>query len=216
MRHEARNWPILTDYCNAFNTVKQTVVFAESVTCVPALTPFIVKCYNTRERLDPLFFQMNSGKISKIDCSSGVQQGDAMGPPLLCMPLLSVPKCLREEFEVPGVETFACLDNISIGIKEMTPNSAGVAPSLLDKLCETGIVIRPIKTVALPPKAHVRTPEEMSLLRGIGVCIAEGGGVKVTDVPIGKRAYAMIRAIDGRAEQLAEQFARIPPRMRDK
>ena len=42
---------------------------------------------------------MNSGKRRKIDCSSGVQQGDAMGLALFRMLFLPVPKRIREEFE---------------------------------------------------------------------------------------------------------------------
>ena len=33
------------------------------------------------------------------------------------------------------------------------------------------------KKVALPPKGHVPTPEQIALLQGIGVSIAERGGV---------------------------------------
>ena len=119
VHHEAKNWPILTDCSNAFNTVKQTAVFAEAATCVPALTPFVAKCYG--ERSTTVFFQMDSGERRKIDCSSGVQQVDAMEPALFCMPLLPVLKRTREEFEQRGVEAFAYLDDISIGMMEMTP-----------------------------------------------------------------------------------------------
>ena len=87
------NWLILTDCSNAFNTVKWTAVLAEAATCVPALTPFVAK-YNS-ERPAPVFLQMDSGERLGIDCFSGVQQGDAMGPALFCMPLLPVLKrCL--------------------------------------------------------------------------------------------------------------------------
>lgn len=37
VHHEVKNWLILTDYSKAFNTVKRTAVFAEVLTCVPAL-----------------------------------------------------------------------------------------------------------------------------------------------------------------------------------
>ena len=87
------NWLILTDCSNAFNTVKWTAVLAEAATCVPALTPFVAKCYG--ERLAPVFFQMDSGERRRIDCSSGVQQGDATELALFCMPLLPVLKRTR-------------------------------------------------------------------------------------------------------------------------
>ena len=45
VHHEAKNGLILTNCSNAFNTVKRTAILAEAATCVPALTPFVVKCY---------------------------------------------------------------------------------------------------------------------------------------------------------------------------
>ena len=172
-RHAASNWLILTDCFNAFNTAKRTAVLAEAATCVPALTPFIAKCHG--ERPAPLLFQMGSGERRKIECSSGVQQGDAMGPALFFMPLLTVLKRIREEFEARGVEAFAYLNDISIDISEITPETVKVVPFLQHELCELGIAINPSKTVALPPKGHVPTPEEIALQGGIGVRIAEGG-----------------------------------------
>ena len=115
MHNEAKILLILTDCSNAFNTVKRTAVLTEASTCVPALTPFVAKCYD--ERSAPVFFQMDPGERRKIDCSSGVQQGDAMGPALFCMPLLPVLKQTREEFEPKGVEAFAYLDDVSIGME---------------------------------------------------------------------------------------------------
>ena len=60
-----------------------------------------------------------------------------------------------------------------------------VEPFLQHELCEIGIAMNPSKTAALPSKGHVPVPEEIALLGGIGVCIAEGRGVKVVGVPIG-------------------------------
>ena len=44
VHHEEKNWRILTECSNAFNTVKRTAMLAEVATCVPALTPFVAKC----------------------------------------------------------------------------------------------------------------------------------------------------------------------------
>ena len=101
---------------------------AKAATCVPALTPFVAKCYS--ERSATVFFQMDSGERCKIDFSSGVQRGDTMGPTLFCMPLLPVLKRTREEFEQRGVESFAYLDDISIGMMEITPDTVEVVPFL--------------------------------------------------------------------------------------
>ena len=85
-------------------------MLADAATCVPALTPFVAKCYG--EMSAPAFFQMESGERRKVDCSSGVQQGDAIGPAFFCMPLLLV--LTRAEFEPRGVEAFAYLEDINI------------------------------------------------------------------------------------------------------
>ncbi|CAN0436358.1 unnamed protein product, partial [Laminaria digitata] len=66
---------------------------------------------------------MGSGERRKIDCSGGVQEGDAVRPALFCMPLLPVLKRAREEFEPKGVEAFAYLDDISTGMMEITPDT---------------------------------------------------------------------------------------------
>ena len=95
MHHEAKNWLIHMDCFNAFDTVKRTAVLTEAATCVPALTPFVAKCHG--ERSAPVFFQMDSGEKHRTDCFSGVQQGDAMGPALFCMPLLPRSVCLQAD-----------------------------------------------------------------------------------------------------------------------
>ena len=195
MHHEARNWLILTDCSNAFNTVKRTAVLAEAVTSVPVLTPFIAKCYGERLARVLVFFQMDSGERPKIECSSRVQQGDAMGPALFCMLLLPALKRIREEFE-PRREAFAHLGDISIGVSEITPDTVRVVPFLQHELCEISIAMNPSKTVALPPKGLVPTPEEIALLGGIGVRIAERRGVKVVGVPIDNDAFGVNSALE--------------------
>ena len=90
VHHEAKTWLILTDSSNAFNTAKRTGALAKEPVCLPALTPYLVKCYG--ERSAPVVFRMESGERRKIDCFSGVQQGEAMGPVFFCMPLLPVLK----------------------------------------------------------------------------------------------------------------------------
>ena len=93
-----------------------------------------------------------------------MQQDDAMGPALFCMLLLPVLKRTREEFKPRGVETFAYLDNISIGMMEITPDTVEVVPFLQRELSNIGIAINSSKTVALPPNGHVPTPEQVTLL----------------------------------------------------
>ena len=64
------------------------------------------------------------------------------------------------------------------------------------ELSNIGIAINPSKTVALPPKGHVLALEGIALLEGIGVRIAERGGVKVVGVPVGTDEYARESAME--------------------
>ena len=97
---------------------------------------------------------------------------------------------------------------------EITPDTVEVVPFLQRELSNIGIAINPSKTVALPPKGHVPTLERIALHEGIGVGIAERGGVKVVGVPIGADEYARESAKEivrnGGAEQLARMLSRMP------
>ena len=210
MHREAKNWLILMDCFNAFSTVKLTAVLAVVATCMSALTPFVVKCYG--EICAPVFFQMDSGERRKIDCSTGMQQEDAMRRAVFCMPLLPVLKRTREEFEPKVVEAFAFLDDISIGMVEVASDTVEVLPSLQRELTSIDIVIHPSEMVAL--KGHVPAMEQIALLEGIDVRISERSGVKVVGVPIDTDAYAMESAMEivrnGGAEQFARMLLRVP------
>ena len=119
--HDTGNWLVLTDCSNAVNTVKRKAVVAEAANCVPALTPFVAKCYGTRPA--DVFFRMESGETRTIACSSGVQQGDPMGPAMFCLALRPGVKRFREEFEGEGVEAFAYMDDVSLGLTRITADT---------------------------------------------------------------------------------------------
>ena len=174
MHDEDKNWLILSDCSNALNTVKQPAVLTEAATCVPALTPLVVKCYG--ERSAPVFFQMESGERLKIDCSSGVHQGDAMGPALFCMPLLPALKRTREELEPKRVQAFAYLDYVSIGMVEVTSDTVDVVPFLQRELASIGIAMSPSKTVAFATKGHVPTLEELPCSKALTSTSRDGVG----------------------------------------
>ena len=99
---------------------------------------------------------------------------------------------------------------------EITPDTVEVVPLLQRELSNIGIAINPSKTVALPPKGHVPTPERIALLEGVGVSIAERDGVKVVGVPVGIGEYARESAMEIVQNEEAEQLARMLSRMPDK
>ena len=148
------------DCSNAFSAVKRTAVLTEAATYVPDLTPFVDKWYGKTSA--PVFYQMDSGERRKIYCSSGMPQADAMGPALFCMPPLPVLKRTQEEFEPRGVETFAYLDDVSIGMVEVTSDTVHILPFLPRGLACIGLAMNPSKTVPLHPKGHVPTLDEIA------------------------------------------------------
>ena len=94
-----------------------------------------------------MFFQMDSGERTKLECSRGVQQGDAMGPALFGLPLRPVLTKVREEYASQGVEAYAYLDDITIAAEEISPGTVGVVPFLERELTARGINLNPGKTV---------------------------------------------------------------------
>ncbi|CAM9601111.1 unnamed protein product, partial [Laminaria digitata] len=119
--HETGNWVVLTDCSNAFNTVKRTAVLEVVANCVPALTPLVSKCNGTRQA--DVFSRMDSGETRTIAFSCGVQQGDPMGPAMFCLSLRPGLQRFQEEFEGGGVEAFAYMDDVSLGIRGITANT---------------------------------------------------------------------------------------------
>ena len=67
---------------------------------------------------------MESGETRAITCSSGVQQGDPMGPAMSCLASRPGLKLFREEFDGEGVEAFAYMDDVSLGLMGVTANTA--------------------------------------------------------------------------------------------
>ena len=113
-----------------------------------------------------------------------------MGPALFCVPLLPVMQWIRAEFEPRGVQAFAYLNCISIGIIEIKHHTAESVPFLQRELSNIGIAINRSEMLALPPKGHLPTPKQNDLLEGIDVRVAERGGVRVVGVPVGTDEHA--------------------------
>ena len=209
---ETSSWLVLRNCSNAFNTVGRTAVIAEATNCVPALTPLVAKCYGTRPT--DVFFRMDSGKTRTIAFSSGVQQGDPMGPAMFCLGLRPGLKRFREEFELEGVEGFAYMDDLSLGLTGVTANTVRAFAFLRRVLEAIGVVVNNAKTVAFPPKGHAPTAEEISLLQSVDVRIVDEGEITVVGVPIGRDEYMLERALeivrDGGADRLSCCFANVP------
>ena len=189
-------------------------MLAEVSNCVPALTPFVVKCYGTRPA--DVFFRMDSGETRTIASSSGVQQRDPMGPAMFCLALQPGLKRFREEIE-GEVETSAYMNDVSVGLLRITANTIRAFAFLRRELEDIGIVVNTSKTVALSPKGHAPTAEDISLLESVDVRVADEAGVTVVGVPIGTDEYVLERAREivekGDTDHLARCLTNMPDKL---
>ena len=146
--HETGNWLVLVAWSNALNTVRRTAVLPAVANCVPALTPLVAKFYGARPA--DVSSRIDSGETRTIACSSGVR--GPMGSAIFCLALRPGQKRFREEFEGGGVETFAYMDDVSLGLVGATADTVRAFVFLQRELEGIGIVVNTAKAVALPPK----------------------------------------------------------------
>ena len=78
-------------------------------------------------------------------------------------------KRFKEEFEREGVEAFAYMDHVFLGPMGITTNTIRASAFLRRGSKYIGIVVNTSKTVALPPKGHIPTAEEIALLESVDV-----------------------------------------------
>ena len=79
-----------------------------------------------------------------------------------------------------------------------------------------GIVVIPVRIVALRPKWHAPMAGDISLLESVDVRIADESGVTVVGVPIGTGEYVLERAMGVLKDGGVDRHARCLPRMPDK
>ena len=84
-----------------------------------------------------------------------------MGPTLFCLALRPGLNRFRDEFEREGVEAFAYMDDFSLDLPGIMANAIRAFAFLRRELEDIGIVVNTSKTVALPPKGHAPTAEEI-------------------------------------------------------
>ena len=78
-----------------------------------------------------------------------------MGSAMFCLALRPGLKSFREEFDGDGIEAFAYMDDVSLGLTRITDDTVRAFAFLRQELQDIGIVKNPDKTVALPPKGHL-------------------------------------------------------------
>lgn len=151
--HETRSCLFLTGYSDAFNTMNRTTVLAEVATCVPSLTPIVVKRYG--ERLASIHSDMESGDDGTIHCSTEVNQGDPMGPVMFFISLRLGLKRFSADFEGKGVEAFVYTDDITLGLMGVTAHTVRDIPLVRREFNGIGAVVNPVRERArIPLKGH--------------------------------------------------------------
>ena len=100
-----------------------------------------------------------------------------MGPAMFVLALRPGLKLFREEFEREGVEAY--MNDVSLGLMGITASTIRAYSFLRRELEDVFIVVKTSKTLALSPKGHALTAEEISLLESVYVRIADEGDVGV-------------------------------------
>ena len=196
--HLTGNWVVLTDCFNGFHDVKRTAVLSEAANCVPALTMFVTKCYGTKTA--EVLYRMESGETRTIASSSDVQRGDPMGPAMFGLTLRPGLKCIREKFEVKGMEAFVSKDVVSLSLARITADMVSAFAFLRRALVDIIIVINLAKKIAVPRKGYAPTPEGILLVDSVDVRITGEGGATMLGVPIGMGEYVLSRPSNGSSE----------------
>ena len=139
-----------------------------------------------------------------------------MGPATFCLGLRPGLKRFREEFEREGVEAFAYMGDVSLGLTRITADTVRAFAYLRRELEDIGIAVNPAKTIAQQPKGHAPTAEEISLLESVDVRIANEGGATVVGFPTGTDEYVLDRAMEVVRDRGADRLARCLANMPDK
>ena len=135
--HRNGYWVVQTDCSDAFNTAKRTTIMAQVTKSTPGLVGYIARCYD--EIPAKAIYEMDSGERRVIECKSGVQQGDGMGPPLFCFVIAPIASKLRPKYEPLGVRIEAYKDDVNLHFKEITEKVMQEVPDLIDELRAVGI-----------------------------------------------------------------------------
>ena len=212
VHHQTGCWVVGLDCSNAFNTVKRTAVFKEITRVAPRLAPLVAKCYGGPPA--DVFFELDSGERRTIASKTGVQQGDALGPALFCMPVGTAMRSTREAFGELGVDMFAYMDDIYFVFRDLNSAALGAVSHLGRLLEEMGVARNAAKTVGLPPMGHDPTAGEIALLRQVGVNVVSRAGMVVVGIPVGTdefvEEHAMKIVKDDGVEGLARLLAHMP------
>ena len=105
---------------------------------------------------------------------------------------------------------------VSLGLMRITANTIRAFAFLRRELEDIGVVVNTSKTVAVPPKGHAPTAEEMLLVESVDARVVDEELLTVVGVPIGTHEYVFERAREILKEGDKDHFARCLAKMPDK
>jgi hypothetical protein len=162
------------DLRNAFNMVDRGTFFAAVRTHCPGISAWVEACYGRR---NPLLFGAH-----RLQCSTGVQQGDPLGPLLFALALQPLVARIQETV-APLLNAWYLDDGALVG----TPNQLASALCILRELGPaSGLHLNLAKCELWWPQLDINPLADLSL----PLVIQREAGVELLGAPLGATQFA--------------------------
>ncbi|KAL0206341.1 hypothetical protein P9112_001648 [Eukaryota sp. TZLM1-RC] len=166
------------DFKNAFNSVKRNCIFDVLLQDFPELSAYFYLFYGKKS--DLIFDSFT------LESSSGVKQGDPLGPLLFCLAIHNIIKMTQQDF--PDLRIVAYMDDISIiGSFE---SISRVSEDIAAKYKEIGLALNSSKCLLIGR-------EKQSLMIG---------GAQIPFINYDQQAFKFLRCWLGNLDEIYSQF----------
>lgn len=120
-----------------------------------------------------VFHHINSGKRRNMPSGTGVHHGDALGSALFFYVCGDAPRKMRTHFKSHLIEVAAYKGDIGTELLELAAVAVQAVPFLVSELVKMEVVTNDANMEALLPPGEIPITEEVAVLAGVGVGIAE-------------------------------------------
>ena len=192
-------WVVQIDFKNAFNTIDRSTFLAEVRKCLPGLSAFVEWCYGANSRL--VFGE------DIIYSSTGVQQGDPLGPLLFAICLHLLIRRIEEAAPDLLINVWYLDDGVLVG----DPKSVLAAFEAIKELSPTlGLELNLEKsTLWRCPEARAdQTQSSINTIVQLGIPEVQPDGFVLLGAPVGNEAFARA-TVAARVEKLAELLVKV-------